>query len=400
MTSKERVKAAINHKESDRIPIDLGGFNASTILAEAYDNLLSYLDIDKEIIIGDTSQFWVMVDQEIMDVFGCDVVPVYPLYDGLGVSRNTPKKDWVMPRGTKVKVPIDFTPKKQEDGSFIYEVGDAVFKLPDKGYYFDLIKAPFNWLESPSDVEKVEIPVFSEDDLQFMKGKAEYYRVNTDKFVIGEIFGGWFDIAGPWLGNEKFYMDLITNQNMIHALFEKMNDVWKRKIQQLVESVGVLIDAVPVYNDLGSNTGGMFSVDTVRETAIPYIRDFMDYVEKVSNYDIIFHSCGSVTQYIPDLIKAGVKILNPVQMGAADMEPEKLKSEYGNDIVFWGGGIDAQHTYSFGTSDAVISEVKRNIDIFKRNGGFVFGTPHNVQANVKPENIYALYNTAKEYGVY
>lgn len=400
MTSRERVLAAINHEETDRVPIDLGGSNATTILAEAYHNLLNYLGIDKKITVGDTVQFWVMVDNEVMDRFGCDAVPCYPLYDGLGCRRNQPMREWTHPRGTPVMVSSDFEPERQDDGSYLYRVGDALFRLPDEGYYFDLIEPPFAWVETPGDVEKMDIPLLSDAELAYMKKTAEDLRRKTDKFIIGEIFGGWCDIAGPWLGNEKFYMDIVANKSMIHALFEKMTDVWIRKIDQLVETVGNAIDAVPMYNDLGSNMGGLYKTETVREMVIPYIRRFNEHVKKVSSYHVILHSCGSVYQYIPDLIEAGVTILNPVQLGAKDMEPEKLKREFGKDLVFWGGAVDPQHTLAFASPDEVAEEAKNNIEVFKRGGGFIFNNPHNIQANVRPENIVALYDAAKTYGVY
>ncbi|TFG64433.1 MAG: hypothetical protein E4H36_03040 [Spirochaetales bacterium] len=398
MTSRERVLAAINHQQPDRIAIDLGGSNACTILAESYHKLLKHLGIDKPVRIGDTMQFWVLVDDEVLDRFGCDVVPCYPLSDGLGCRRGRPWKDWTHPRGTPVKVSSDFNPERQADGSYIYKTGDAVYRLPDKGYYFDLVKNPFDWVETPADVAKMDIPLFTETELEYIKTASAELRRKTDKFIVTETFSGWCDIAGPWLGNAKFYMDIVANPDMIHALFEKMTDVWMQKFDQLWEAAGTSVDAVPVYNDLGSNTGGLYRTETVREMVIPYIRKFMDHIERTSKYHIIFHSCGSVYQYLPDLIGAGVKILNPVQLGAKDMEPEKLKREYGKDLVFWGGAIDPQHTLAFGKPEQVTEEARRNIEVFSKNGGFIFNNPHNIQANVKPENITALYDTALAFG--
>lgn len=398
MTSRERVLAAINHEEPDRVPIDLGGFNASTILATAYAKLLAYLGIDKPVRIGDTMQFWVLVDEEVQDRFGCDVIPCYPLYDGLGCKRDQPWKNWVHPRGTPVSLTADFNPEKQADGSYLYKVGEAVYRLPDEGFYFDLVKNPFDWIETPADVALMDIPLFSEAELTYIKKTSTELRNKTDKFIVTETFGGWCDIAGPWLGNAKFYMDLVANPSMIHALFEKMTDVWIKKFDQLWAAAGDNVDAVPVYNDLGSNMGGLYRTETVKEMIIPYIRRFMDHVDRTSKYHVIFHSCGSVYQYLPDLIDAGIKILNPVQLGAKDMEPEKLKREYGRDLVFWGGAVDPQHTLSFGTPEQVKQEARRNIEHFNKQGGFIFNNPHNIQADVKPENIVALYNTALEYG--
>ena len=400
MTSRERVLAAIEHREADRIPIDLGGFNASTILAEAYHNLLRRLGIDRPVRIGDTMQFWVLVDPEIVERFNLDVVPCYPLFDGLGCRRSAPWKEWVHPRGTRVMVSSEFAPDPQPDGSYLYRVGDCLFKLPQEGFYFDLIEPPFAWVESPRDVERMEIPLFSEEELAYIRGKARRMRKESDKFIVTETFSGLCDIAGPWLGNAKFYMDIVANPVMVHALFDKMTDVWMRKIDQLVEAVGDDVDAVPIYNDLGHNLGGMYRTETVREMVVPYLRRFLDHVERVSGYHIIFHSCGSVYQYIPDLIQAGVRILNPVQVGARGMEPARLKAEFGRDLVFWGGAVDPQHTLAFGSPEQVREEAKANIADFKKGGGFVFNNPHNIQANVRPENVVALYEAANEFGGY
>jgi len=400
VTSRERVLAAINHREADRIPIDLGGFNASTILAEAYARLLRLLGIHAPVRIGDTSQFWVLVDEEVRQRFSLDVEPCYPLYDTLGCRRDRDWVGWRHPSGTEVQVSSDFAPVPQPDGSFQYQVGHALYRLPKGGHYFDVIENPYSWVQTPADVEKIEIPVMDKAEVSYISEKAALMRKGTDRFIITEIFGGWNDIAGPWLGHEKFYIDIITNTSMMHALFEKMTDAWMRKIDQLVEAVGDKVDAVPVYNDLGSNMGGIYRTETIKEMVIPYIRRFNDHVERVSNYHIIFHSCGSVYQYLPDLIEAGVKILNPVQLGAKDMEAEKLKREFGKDLVFWGGAIDPQHTLARGTPAQVREEARRNIEVFKKGGGFIFNNPHNVQSNVSAENVVALYDAAIEFGRY
>lgn len=400
MTSRERVLAAIEHREADRIPIDLGGFNASTILAEAYFSLLKHLGIDKPVRIGDSMQFWVLVDEEVIERFNLDVVPCYPLFDGLGCRRSAPWKDWTHPRGTPVKITSEFRPEEQPDGSYHYQVGTALYKLPQEGFYFDLVKPPFAWVESPRDVARMEIPLFTAEELSYIRRQAREIRRSCDKFIVTETFSGLCDIAGPWLGNEKFYIDLVANPRMVHALFDRMTEVWSRKIDQLVEAVGSDVDAVPIYNDLGHNLGGMYRTETVREMVVPYLRKFLDHVQKVSSYHIIFHSCGSVYQYLPDLIDAGVRILNPVQVGARDMDPAKLKAEFGRDLAFWGGAVDPQHTLAFGTPEQVREEARRNIEAFKPGGGFIFNNPHNIQSNVRPQNVVALYEAACEFGRY
>jgi uroporphyrinogen decarboxylase len=400
MNSRERVVASIDKKEPDRIPIDFGGTYGSTIHATAYYNLLNLLKIDKPVRIADTMQMLVYIDEEIVNRFDLDVKLVWMLRDLLGVRRDRGFKDWVTPTRTPVKISKDFNPPKNVDGSYTLKAGDSINRLPAEGFYFDTIKPAFDWVETVKDVEKINIPIMDEEEKKWFKEKAERARKETDKFIVADILGGWCDIAGPMLGNQKFYMDIITNEPMIHALFEKLNDVWMKRIDVFVETVGDNIDAVPVYNDLGCNMGGMYKPETVRKMVIPYIKEFYEHVRKVSNYYIIFHACGSVYEYLPDLIEAGVDILNPVQVGAKNMDPEKLKREFGNDLTFWGGAVDPQHELAFGTPQEVREQAKRNIEIFKESGGFVFTQPHNVQANVPPENVLALYEAAQEFGAY
>jgi len=400
MTSRERVLAAINHKEADRLPIDLGGTAATDILAKPYYDLLKLLNVDKPVRIADCMQMWAYVDDEVSERFQTDVVCLWSLYDFLGVRRDAGFKDWVTPTGTPVKISKDFNPEKDEKGNYYYKVGGYVYKLPRYGYYFDAIKPAYDWVETPEDVKKIEYPIMNDEEKKWLKVNGEKLRKESDKFIVTDIVGGWCDIAGPMLGNAKFYMDIITNKPMIHALFRKLNDVWMARIDALVETVGDNIDAVIMYNDLGGNTGGLYKPETVREMVIPYIKEFYDYVRKVSNYEIIFHSCGSIYEYIPDLIDAGVNILNPVQVGTKNMEPEKLKKEFGKDLTFWGGAVDPQHVLAFKSPEEVKEQAKHHTEIFMKNGGFVFTQPHNIQSNVPAENVIALYDTALEVGKY
>lgn len=400
MTSRERVIAAIERRDLDRVPIDLGGTPTTNILAEPYHGLLKLLDVRRPVRIADCMQMWVYVDDEVSDRFHTDVVSLWNLRDFLGVRRDRGFKDWVTATGVPVKISADFRPEKMEDGSYVYETGGYIYRLPKDGFYFDTVKNAFSWVETVRDVEKIDYPVMDEEEKAWLKKNAQQMRENTDRFIVADIVGGWCDIAGPMLGNAKFYMDIIMNQSMIHALLEKLTDVWMRRIDALVETVDDNIDAVMIYNDLGSNMAGLYRTETIREMVIPYVRRFYDHVRRVSHYYVIFHSCGSVYQYLPDLIDAGVRIVNPVQVGTRDMEPRKLKREFGRDLTFWGGAIDPQHVLPFGSPEDVKDQAREYAEIFKENGGFIFTQPHNIQSNVPPENVLVLYTAGHEFGKY
>ena len=401
MTSRQRVIAAIERKNLDRVPIDLGGTAVSTILAEAYDKLLKKLNINKDVRIADTSQLFVYIDDEIIDLYNLDVIPLYPLRDFMGIRRDKGWKDWTTPHdNTLVKISKDFNPKKMEDGSYVWETGGYVYKLPPKGFYFDSIKAPLEDANKIEDIERYKISVMDNEEKEWLKKMSKRLREETDKFIVADIVGGWTDIAGPMMGNVNFYMATAINKPVIHALMEKLNEVWKKRVDTLRKVAGDNIDAIIMYNDLGAEKGGMYSTKMVKEMFIPYIRDFYDYVRKISNYYIILHSCGSIYQYIPDLIDAGVNILNPVQVGTANMEPEKLKREFGKYITFWGGAVDPQHILSVKSPQEVKEYAIHCTKVFKEGGGFVFTQPHNIQPGVPPENVIALYEVGKKYGKY
>jgi uroporphyrinogen decarboxylase len=401
MNSRERVTATIKRTNPDRVPIDLGGTAISTIYADAYDKLLKRLNINKPIKIADTQQFFVYVEEEIAGLFNTDIIPLYGLRDFDGFRRDKGWKDWKTPHGNvPVKITKDFNPRRMEDGSYIVEAGGFTYKLPPNGFYFDYIKAPLQNATTVKDIEDYHIPIMDDEEKEWYGRMAKKFRAESDKFIVADIVGGWTDIAGPLMENANFYMSTVANKPVVHALMEKLNDVWKKRVDILHEVAGDNVDAVIMYNDLGGNEAGIYSNQTVREMFIPYIKDFYEYVRKISNYYIIFHSDGSIYQYIPDLIDAGVDILNPVQVGIANMEPERLKSEFGKHLTFWGGAIDPQHVLSRGTEKEVRDYAVHCTEVFKEGGGFIFTQPHNIQADVPPENIIALYESGNEYGRY
>jgi uroporphyrinogen decarboxylase len=401
MNSRERVIAAIERENLDRIPIDFGGTAVSTILAEAYDKLLKKLNIHRDVRIADTSQLFVYVDEEIVDLYNADVIPLYPLRDFMGVRRDRGWKDWLTPHDkTAVKISRDFNPKKMDDGSYIWETGEYIYKLPSEGFYFDSIKSPLEDADTVRDIERYKIPVMDDEEKEWYARMARKLRRETDKFIVADIVGGWTDIAGPMMGNANFYMATVANKPVVHALMEKLNEVWKKRVDILAKVAGENIDAIIMYSDLGTERGGMYSPQTVEEMFIPYIKDFYDYVRNVSNYYIILHSCGSIYEYIPALIDAGVNILNPVQVGAANMEPEKLKREFGRHITFWGGAVDPQHVLASKSPEEVSEYSIHYTEVFKEGGGFVFTQPHNIQPGVPPENVIALYEAGNEHGKY
>lgn len=198
-------------------------------------------------------------------------------------------------------------------------------------------------------------------------------------------------------GFEKFLTDMVINKDVMHAWFEKLTETHVRNLEKYLGTVGKYISAVQFSDDLGTQNNQFISTAMYREMLKPYHERIYQFVrQKYPHVKVLLHSCGAIFDLIPDLLEAGVQVINPVQISAAGMEPSRLKKEYGRDIVFWGGGANMQYTVNNGTLEEIKSEVKTLMDVFKKGGGFVFTQVHNIQENVSPEKVMTIFNTANE----
>ena len=201
-------------------------------------------------------------------------------------------------------------------------------------------------------------------------------------------------------GLERWFMDMLENPAFCEALLDQMLQFWTHYYSGFMKEVGDLVDVVMIGDDLTGQHGPLFSPDFYRRVVKPRQKALVQHIRSLTKAKIWYHTCGSCKVYIPDLIDNGIDILNPVQISAEAMDPAELKSEFGSKIVLWGGAIDTQHTLPFAGPDIIAEEVRRNVEIFKPGGGYVFNNVHNIQAKVPPENIVALFDAAYESGWY
>lgn len=391
ISSKERVLRTINHKESDKIPVDLGGSIQSTIHAYAYDELKKALGIKhSNIEIMDSFILAAKVEDSVREVLQIDTVPILPPIDALGVRNDVGKKEWKMPNGLKVIVSEDFNPVKQNDGSYILEKGGYKFKLPKEGYYFDPIKYLLQDANTIEDIERnFDFTGYEEREAEYFKREAERLK-GINKAVIGDVFASFS--AEDIFGYEKAFMNLILEKDLTKYFMERLTGMFIRNFDIFYDSVGDIADIMMMHKDMGNQQGCMISPDLAKEFFFPNFKRFIDHVKKRSNYYVMMHNCGSIYEFIPELIDCGVNILNPVQFTANNMAPEKLKKEFGKDICFWGGGVDTQYVLPFGTEEEVRKQVRKNAKIFSKGGGFVFTPVHCIQAKVPVKNIIAAFN--------
>lgn len=402
MNHRERVLTTLRHREPDRVPIDFGGTVDTTIQAVNYRKLRKYLGLGAgRTRVTDVYQQVARVEEDVCQVLGIDVMPV--LYEPRQWRKG------LLTDGSPGEFPAGFLPQLQDDGSqvMLNAAGNITAKMSNGGYYFDPVYSPLADAASISDIERhkadienFDAPAHLDKTYEELARNAKELRDNTDYLLVG-FFGGHLLQACLILrGWEAFFMDLLVNQKFAAALMEKLLEANSRRFERYAETVGPYVDVVMFEDDLGMQDRSLMRPELYRKTIKPYQKQLFDFVKSRCDAYLFFHSDGAVAPFIPDFIEMGVDILNPLQVSAAGMDTRVLKREFGRDICFWGGGCDSQRVLAFGTPEDVADEVKRRIDDLAPGGGYVFSTIHNVQNGVPPENIVAMFKTARECGVY
>ena len=382
MKPRERVMLALNHKEADRIPIDLGATIVSSITKASYIPLKKHLGIPlEEIKMLDYIQQLPYLDDALMDRFGVDFRMVQ------------------LPAATAPNLAIF------EEGNyyaFIDRWGSKLHMPKEGGLYFDWVDFPIKETTMEAlDQYKWPRPDPHEYNLRLGE-QARYIYANTDFALVGSavIGGGIFEQPARTMGLENFLMALITEPKFADRLMEQITDIYIESCNNYLDEVGKYIQVFTYWDDVNTQDGWMIHPDIYRKMIKPKERRLVEAIKKKTDAKIFFHGCGATFDLIPDLIELGFDILNPVQVSARGMDTRRLKREYGKDIVFWGGGVDTQRVLPFGKPEEVVDEVKHRIDDLAPGGGFIFAAVHNIQAFIPPENIVAAFDTALDYGCY
>ena len=379
----QRILMAIDHKEPDRVPFDLGGTESTSISLKAYSALRDRLALPKK-------------EPEILSFGGQLAQPDSDLCQLMGVdTRRITRRNL---SGWKLVVDEDI-----ESWRFTDEWG-AVWKMPKvDGHYFDMISNPLRG----ADFDHVRKYIWPDGkDPALAAGLADearkvFMESRAALVLDARIGNGFFHTGAIIEGYEEMFTDLAFAPEKVNYILDHILDLKLNYFETLLSEVGEQIHIVRELDDLGSQQGLLISPEMYREYIKPRQKILFDFIKrKAPGVKLLFHSCGSIYPIIPDLIEIGVDILNPVQVSAADMDSAKLKREFGKEITFWGGGIDTQQVLPHGTPLEVKDEVRRRIDDLAPGGGFVFATVHNIQEDVPVENVIALWETLSEYGVY
>ncbi len=373
MNSRERVMAALNHTEPDKMPMDCGATIVTAPTRIAYQNVREYLGMGLDPAPR--------TSHRQMDT-------VYPAEDFL-------QRYEVDFRTVAMKGPWEFEPREMPDDSF-YDEFDIRWKKAS--YYYDVVERPLAGCETVADLDKAVWPdPYDPGRVAGLKEEAKALYENTDYAIIADIMAlGPFEGGCVLRGYEQFCVDLAWDPKFAEALLDKITDTDIELWDSFLDAVGDHVQVVCQGDDVGMQTNLYISPAMYRKFVKPRQKRIFDFIHSRTDAKVFYHSCGAVFDVIGDFIDIGVDILNPIQRSAANMDIAKMKQQFGEDLCFWGGGIDIQQVLPFASLDEIEEDVKRTIDIMAPGGGYVFFPSHNVQADVTPDRFHKTFETALE----
>ena len=409
MTSRERVLSAIAHREPDRVPLDIGSTPSSGISAIAYNNLKKHLGITEgRTRIYDVVQQVAQPEDMILDRFGADVIDI-------GRAFNDKDSDWydvTLADGSTGQYPAWFRPEKQPDGSWIAKDEEGVIaRMPVGATFFDQAFFPYpdecpdTWDGLDHAMGRVlwnalvHSPWDHAGEARFyetLREKALLLRQSTDRALMIVCGCNLFEWGTFLRRMDNFLMDIMTDEEAVESLLDQLMIRHMATLEKVCAAVGDVVDILRFGDDLGMNSGLFMPPEKYRKLFKPRHMRLNEYVHRHSGMKTLLHSCGSLYPILPDLIEAGYDILNTEQTSARQMDPEVLKREFGRDITFWGGGCNTRSVLNHGTPEEVYRHCRERIEIFSKDGGFVFNQEHNILPDVPPENILAMYRAVAD----
>jgi len=411
MTPRERVRAALNHRQPDRVPVDFGSTMVTGISVSVVSRLRKTLGLDSpdaRVKVIEPYQMLGEIGDDLRERMFIDCIGLFGERNMFGFE-NTDWKPWTTFDGTEVLVPGGFNTEPDEQGNIpMFACGDRSFPpaavMPRGGYYFDSTVR-----QKPVDDDRLnvednleEFGPLSDEDLKRLRKRSERLYADTDYAIVysmpGTSFGDIAFVPGPGLRDpkgiravEEWYVSTVIRRNYVYEVFDRQCEIGIENLKRVREAVGNRIEVIFVTGtDFGTQRGPFLSPDAYRDLFQPFHRRICDWIHSHTPWKIFIHSCGGVRPLIRDFIDAGFDILNPVQCSAEGMDPRKLKEDFGSRITFWGGSVDTQKTLPFGRPEDVYREVSERIAVFNRDGGFVFDAIHNIQAGTPVENVLAM----------
>ncbi len=413
-SSRDNFIKTINHQQPDKVVVDFGSTAVTGIHVLIVEKLRAYYGLEKKPVkVVEPYQMLGEIDRELVEAMDIDVIGLFSARNMFGV----PNEGWTLHKtlwGQDVLLPATFNYTYNDNGDILmYPEGDTSVPpsamMPKSGYFFDALDRQKPIDESKLTVEDnlEEFGPITEKELAYWKDQVDSVDDNS-KAVVASLGGTALgDIAlVPAInlkkpkgirGVEEWYISTLIREDFVKELYDRQTDIAIENLKLLHNVIGCKIDVVfTCGTDFGTQNSTFCSPETYDRIWLPYYRKVNDWIHQNTNWKTFKHSCGAVEPLLSHFIESGFDIINPVQINASGMDPKKLKKEYGDKLVFWGGGVDTQGVFAFGTPAQVKEQVKSECDILNKNGGFVFNTVHNIQANVPFENVVAMLDALKE----
>jgi len=412
--SKQNFIKTINHQQPDRLVVDFGSTAVTGIHVLVVQKLREYYGLEKRPVkVIEPYQMLGEIDDELLTAMNIDVI-------GLLSEKNmfsVPNENWKVHKtlwGQEVMLPGNFNYTYNSNGDILmYPEGDTSqppsAMMPKTGYFFDALnrQGPVDDLTLSADDNLEEFGRLTDKDLAYWKKVISDPRLSS-KAVMASVGGTALgDIAlVPAIGLknpkgirgvEEWYISTLIREDFVKEIYDRQTDIAIENMKMLFEVIGNNIDAVFICGtDFGTQNSTFCSPETYERVWKPYYRKVNDWIHRNTTWKTFKHSCGAVEPLMSHFIDSGFDIINPVQINASGMDPRKLKKNYGEKLVFWGGGVDTQGAFAFGTPSQVKEQVKTQCEILNNNGGFVFNTVHNIQANVPFDNVVAMLEVLKD----
>ena len=413
--SRRRLLTTLEHKQPDRMPVDFGSSNVTGMHVSCVAALRRHYGLgDEPVKVLDPGQMLGLLDDDLKEILGIDTVGIFRRNTRFGFPADG-WKPWRMYDGLEVLVPGGFNVTIDENGDTLMHPGGDVTvppsaRMPKDGYFFDNIIR-----QEQFDEEKLnpaynleEFQLISDNELDHLEAAGMRARASGRAAMAslgGTSFGDIALVPAAGLKHPRgirdvteWYVSLRSRRDYVRRVFEGQCEIALKNLDRMAARLYALVDVVNVCGtDFGTQKSSFCSVDTFQDLWMPFYKEVNAWIHRNTPWKTFKHSCGAVEKFIPSFIDCGFDILNPVQCSAAGMEPEHLKSTYGDRLVFWGGGVDTQGVLPFGTPEQVREQVLRRAEIFSRRGGYVFNTVHNIQARTPVENIVAMFEAVREF---
>ncbi len=405
MRRRERIQAALAHREPDRVPIDFGGHRSSGIYAGTYRRLREHLGLPpSKLYVYDFIQQLAVVEDDVLDAFGADVLEV-----GHDFWKQPDYwQDWQLPDGTPCKIPA-FIPVERDGEDWVVrgDAGQVICVQKQGADFFE--QTCFPLLDSDDETfERLDYYLdqvmwwrlgtppapagFDKAGLAIRRESAMHLRESTDRAIYGTFGGNLLEIGEFVFRIDNFLYQMAANPRRVHTFLDRVLELHLRNLDLYLGAVGDSLDVIGVGDDLGMQTGPQMSPRMYREFFKPRHAEMWRHSKQVCPHlKVSLHCCGGVYPLLPDLIDAGLDAINPVQFTCADMEVDRLKREFGKDLTVWGGGCDTRQVLRAGTPDEVRRHVKDQVSVLAPGGGFVFQQVHNILGGVPPENVVAMF---------